>query len=268
MSPFVAACQTAVEDLDIGANMATLRDRLDSLSARVDLAVFPEYSLTGFLPDRRMYDHAISPDGPVGTEVQQLAADHNLALVVGGVHCTGEDLYNATFYVGPDGDVSVYHKRHLWRDENAVLTPGDDLVTVETPAGTAGLLTGYDLFFVEDSAAYSTPEIDLLIVSAAWPDIHSDAWPLLVRARAIDGIRWVVAADRTGKHTHPDTPPVLFTGRSMVASPNGDVYKRLDRSARTLVTDLDPEMLEDYRDATDIYHTPEHTDNESPRSEL
>jgi (R)-amidase len=268
MCPVVAVCQTPVTDLDVGANLATLRDRLDALSARIDLAVFPEYSLTGFVPDRRMHDIAISPDGPVGAELATLAIDHDIGLVVGGVECTGEGLYNATFYVGPDGDATVYHKRHLWRDENAILSPGDAFVTVETPVGTAGMMTCYDLNFVGDSAAYVDSDVELLIVPAAWPETYSELWALLVRARAIDGVRWVLAANRTGKRTHPDAEEVTYAGRSMVARPNGGVYKSLDRGERTLVVDLDPEMLADHRDLAGIYDEVDVGETDRRRSEL
>jgi predicted amidohydrolase len=84
------------------------------------------------------------------------------------------------------------------------LTPGGDRVVVETPVGRAGLVTCYDLNFVAESAAFADEHVDALLATGAWPAAHGDNWRLLVRARALDGVRWVVAAGRTVGSVDPD----------------------------------------------------------------
>jgi len=253
-TPTVAACQTDVADLDPAANLAAVGERLAALDDdAVDIALFPEYALTGFVADERVHDAALARDG---TELDRLAAyagDHDLAVLAGFVEDTGDDdddgqYYNTVAYVTPDGDRTCYRKRHLWAGESAVLAAGDDAVTVDTPAGEAGLVTCYDLNFVEVSAAFARERVDALLVVGAWPGAYSENWRLLLRARALDGVRWVVGCGRTGRRDLPDAPAVDYAGRSAVVRPDGAVSRALNRDERTLVAELDPGILAEQRE--------------------
>ena len=249
MPPTVAACQLAIDDLDVAANLTAVESRLADLPDAVDIAVFPEYTLTGFVPDDHITEAALSIDGHEIGRLQDLAAAHATALAAGFVEADGDDLYNTTAYVTPDGEVTRYRKRHLWDREAEILTPGNDLVTVETRAGTAGILTCYDLNFVADSAAL-VGKVDALFVGGAWPAAYSENWRLLLRARALDGVRWVVGAGRTGRREPTDdtTDAVAYAGRSMVIRPDGGIHAALDRREDDLVADLDPDTLAAHRE--------------------
>lgn len=251
--PTVAACQADVADLDPDANVATLRERVTALPEAVDVALFPEQFLTGFVPDDRMTDAAIRTDGAELDTVRDCAAANDLALLVGYVEDAGGDLYNAVGYVRPDGTTTVYRKRHLWGGELEVLTPGEERVTVETPLGETGLVTCYDLNFVDDSAAFTARNVDALFVVGAWPAAHAENWRLLVRARALDGVRWAVACGRTGRRDTPDARTATYAGRSMVARPNGSVHTALADDERDLVASLDPAELRYHRERIGVH---------------
>lgn len=251
--PTVAACQTTVADLDPAANLTTLRERVAALPEAVGAALFPEQFLTGFVPDDRMAEAAVRTDGDELDAVRECAAEYEVALLVGYVEVADEDLYNTVAYVRPDGETTTYRKRHLWGGELEVLTPGEERVTVETPLGTTGLVTCYDLNFVADSAAFTEERIDALFVVGAWPAAHSENWRLLVRARALDGVRWAVAAGRTGRREVADAPPATYAGRSMVARPNGSVRAALADAERDLVVSVDPEEMAYHRKRVGIY---------------
>ena len=260
MPPTVAACQLAVADLDPAANLAAVESRIHGLAESVDIAIFPEYALTGFVPDDRVADAALRADGDRISRLHDLAAAREMALLVGFVERDGDKLYNAMAYLAPDGSRTRYRKRHLWGREAEVLTAGDDLVTVETPVGTAGILTCYDLNFVADSAELADREVDALFVGGAWPAAYSENWRLLLRARALDGVRWVVGAGRTGRRSVPDrdaaastdgdtaTDAVAYAGRSAVVRPDGGIHAALDRREDDLVAELDPDTLAAHRE--------------------
>jgi (R)-amidase len=251
--PTVAACQLDVADLDVDTNLDRVRERVAGLPDRVDVAAFPEQTLTGFVADERIHEAAISRDGEAIDALHDLAATHDSHLLVGYVERDGENHYNATAYVTPDGNRTVYRKRHLWAGEERVLTPGEDLVTVETPAGTAGILTCYDLNFVGDSAALTGKRVEFLLVVGAWPGSYSENWTLLVRSRALDGVRWALGASRTGRRDVEDARTVEYAGRSLVARPDGGVGQQLDRGERDLVADLDREVLATQRSLVGVY---------------
>ena len=249
----VAACQIPIEDLNVDRNRSRVRECVTGLPAAVDLAVFPEHTLTGFVPDERIRAAALPRAGEAIDELSSLAAGQGVALAVGFVEDAGDQYHNAVAYVRPEGDLTIYRKRHLWAGERDLLMPGCERVTVETPVGTAGVLTCYDLNFVEDSAALAREDVTALLVTGAWPAAYSENWRLLLRARALDGVRWTIGANRTGTRDTPDTEPVTFGGRSMVARPDGGVHRCLDRGERALVTELDPAVLARQRDLIGVF---------------
>lgn len=252
MPPTVAACQMGVADLDVESNLETVLNRVDGMPDRVDVACFPELALTGFVPDERIVGAAVSRDGPELERLREAAADAGTDLLVGFVERAGE-CYNAAAYLSADGERTVYRKRRLWAGERAVLEAGDDLVTLETPLGSAGVLTCYDLNFVRDSAALVDERVDALLVVGAWPATHAANWRLLVRARALDGVRWAVGAGRTGRRDVEGAHTVDYAGRSLVARPDGGVRAALDTAERDLVADLDPDVLARQRDLVGVY---------------
>lgn len=243
----VAACQIAVSDLDPAANVETILAQIEALPPNVELAVFPEYALTGFVADARVHASALDSDGPMLDRIAKAAETAGMAVVVGYLEASDDGRYNALAYLPPDGDRTVYRKRHLWGDERDIVTPGVDRVTVDSPIGSTGLVTCYDLNFVAESAAFTDPPVDALLVAGAWPGEYAANWDLLLRARALDGVRWVVGAGRTGERTIPGTEPRTYAGRSAIVRPDGTIAGRLNRSERALIQDLDPAVLAEQR---------------------
>jgi predicted amidohydrolase len=259
----------AVADLDVDANLSAIRARLADLPPETDVAIFPEYALTGFVADERVRAAAITRDADALADLREAATAAEIAVLVGFVEDAGDAYYNAAAYLTPDGGghdeaagTTVYRKRHLWASEKEVLEPGSERVTVETPVGTTGLLTCYDLNFVGESAAFARPEVDALFVVGAWPAAHSQNWKLLLRARALDGVRWVVGAGRTGEKTVGDSTegtvdaPTRYAGRSRVVRPDGSVQAGLNRGERDLVAELDPAVLAECREFIPVHEEP------------
>ena len=54
----------SVADLAVETNLKTVLERVAGLPDRVDIACFPELTLTGFVPDERAVTAAVSPGGP------------------------------------------------------------------------------------------------------------------------------------------------------------------------------------------------------------
>lgn len=266
-TPTVAACQMAVTDLDVAANLDAVVERATDLPPETDVALFPEYALTGFVADERVRSAALARDGDALARLQGVADETGTALLVGFVEDAGEACYNAVAYLDPDGTATVYRKRHLWGGEADVLAHGNERVTVETPVGTTGLLTCYDLNFVGESAAFARREVDALFVAGAWPAAHSENWRLLLRARALDGVRWVVGAGRTGEKSLADSADsasdaatatatdaeTTYAGRSLVVRPDGSVAAGLNRGERDLIADLDPGVLAECREFIPVH---------------
>lgn len=253
MAPTVALCQMAVEDLEVQSNLETVQARLSDLPTRTDVACFPELAITGFVPDDRLADVAVSSDGEVLDRLRELAARNDLDVLIGFAERANGTLFNSSAYVAADGSVATYRKRHRWGDERRIFARGEDRRVLETPLGRTGLLTCYDLNFVQESAALADARIEVLLVVGAWPANHVQNWRLLVRARALDGVRWAVGVARTGRRDVAKVPVSEYAGHSLVARPDGSVHAELGTESRNLVVDLDPSILERQRETIGIF---------------
>lgn len=252
-----------VSDLDVERNVGRIRERVAALPDQVDVAVFPEYALTGFVADERVREAALDRAAAID-RLSTIADENDVAVVAGyaerasvgsGDTERADEVYNATAYVPPNhnekgsaAEAAVYRKRHLWGKEEEYVTPGAERVVVDTPAGSTGLLTCYDLNFVAESAWFTDRAVDALFVPGAWPAAHAANWRLLLRARALDGVRWVVGAGRTGSATEgKDEGDHQYAGNSLVARPDGRVGAELGREERDLIVTLGRETLETQR---------------------
>ena len=263
--PTVAVPQIPVDDLAVERNLDRLSNRVAALSDRVDVAVFPEYALTGFVDDDRLRAAALERETAL-SRLSAVAADNDVALTAGYAERDGDELFNATAYVPPSGRSSpggreaqdgearptVYRKRHLRAEEAERVAAGAERVVVDTPAGRTGLLTCYDLNFVAESAWFADRAVDALFVTGAWPAAHAQNWRLLLRARALDGVRWVVGAGRTGRAgasaDGDRTDRRRYAGNSLAARPDGRVAAELGRGERDLTVTLDRDVLADQRE--------------------
>lgn len=253
MVPTVALCQMAVDDLDVHGNIETVQARLSDLPPRTDVACFPELAITGFVPDDRLADVAVRTDGEVVDRLRELAARNDIDVLIGFAERANGKLFNASAYVAADGRLATYRKRHRWGDEQRMFTRGEDRRVLETRLGRTGLLTCYDLNFVQESAALTDARIEVLLVVGAWPANHTQNWRLLVRARALDGIRWTVGVARTGCRDVANAPVSAYAGQSLVARPDGAVHAELGTEPQNLVVDLDPSILERQRETIGIF---------------
>ena len=265
--PTVAVPQVPVDDRRVHADLDRLQRRAADLPTDVDLAVFPEYALTGFAADERLREAALSRDA-ARERLESVAEAADAAVIAVYAERDGEGVYNATAYVPPPGrsgddsaaesdadatadhgGFTVYRKRHLWGEEGEWVESGGDRVVVETPAGPTGLLTCYDLNCVAESAWFAERAVDALAVAGAWPADHAANWRLLCRARALDGVRWVVGAGRTGSSGgERAADESTYAGGSLVARPDGSVAAELAREPATLTATLDRETLSAQRD--------------------
>ncbi|MGC8839221.1 MAG: nitrilase-related carbon-nitrogen hydrolase, partial [Anaerolineae bacterium] len=116
--------------------------------------------------------------------------------------------------------LGAYRKIHLiplFR-EDQYLYPGDAPVLVEFPWGKAGLAICYDLRFPELFRAYALGGAVVTFLVAEWPRERIAHWRVLVQARAIENLAFVVACNCTGSDESG-----TFGGHSLVVGPWGEV---------------------------------------------
>ena len=161
-----------------------------------------------------------------------------------------ERVYGACPVYGPDGTQhAIYRKIHLFDvklpdreesyQESWSMFPGDDVVSVDTPAGTVGLTICYDLRFPEHFRRLVDAGASVFTVPSAFTRVTGAAhWRSLLRARAIENLAYVIAAGQYGDH--PDGRSTY--GHSTIIDPWGRVLAEQADGNCVVAADLDPEM--------------------------
>lgn len=187
--------------------------------------------------------------------IQDFLADKARTLrawIVGGtvpVFATRERVYARCALYNPDGRrVAYYDKIHLFDvqvnaagesyHESSRTEPGTKPVVVSTPFGKLGLAVCYDLRFPELFRQLQAAGATLFAVPSAFTRTTGERhWSLLVRARAVENLSFVVAAAQAGQHTNGRET----WGHSMVVDPWGEVLsERKTDDAGVVMAALDP----------------------------
>jgi len=178
------------------ANCALLEEKLQHLINQTDVVVLPEMFSTGF----SMNEHGAEiGQGPV-IKWLKLMANRLNALVVGSIKCKeNNQFFNRFVAVTPNGENFIYDKKHLFRmgGEEKFYTAGTENRIISYKNWNISLFVCYDLRFPVWSRNVDLA-YDLAIYVANWPAVRSNAWNILLRARAIENLSYVVGVNRIG----------------------------------------------------------------------
>jgi len=136
-------------------------------------------------------------------------------------------------------DVDVPGKPGETYRESTHVAPGREVVLVDTPAGRVGLSVCYDMRFPELYRRLSAGGAEVLVMPAAFTVPTGRAhWEMLLRARAVENLCYVVAAAQSGVHpngreTYGDSLIIDYWGRVLTRLPRGSgvVSAPIDREA-------------------------------------
>ena len=106
-----------------------------------------------------------------------------------------------------------------------------------------GVQICYDLRFPE-IFQLASPQAELIVVPANWPEDRVEHFKTLLKARAIENQCYIAGINRVG---HARTS--LYSGDSMIVDPLGRELAHGGRTEELLVADLDLEMVRKYRAA-------------------
>ncbi|MGQ0383127.1 MAG: carbon-nitrogen hydrolase family protein [Gammaproteobacteria bacterium] len=241
-APVVAAVQMSSR-ADVAQNLAEARRLLErARAAGACLAVLPEnFCFMGRGEAERRAIVEPDGDGPVQRAMSAAARELGLWIVAGtqpiAVPGDARPANACIVYDAAGRRVARYDKIHLFdvdlpggREnyrESANAAPGAKAVTVDTPAGRLGLSVCYDLRFPELYRKLVSEGAEILSVPSAFTGPTGRAhWEVLLRARAVENLSFVVAAAQTGIHdndreTYGDSLIADFWGRVLARQPRG-----------------------------------------------
>ncbi|MBS1581029.1 MAG: amidohydrolase [Bacteroidetes bacterium] len=238
----VTLVQSMLHWEDATANRAMFTEKLGPLAGTTDLIVLPEMFTTGF---SMKSDRLAEPmDGPTLAWMRAQAKATG-AVLYGSVIITEQGRsHNRGLFVRPDGSVTHYDKRHLFRmaEEQRHYAPGTERVIVELHGWRLLLQVCYDLRF--PVFARSRGDYDAILYVACWPEVRRYPWSQLLIARAIENQAYVVGVNRVGM----DGAGLHYTGDSVVLDPKGQPVRALDAGKEEVATvRLDRAMQEEFR---------------------
>jgi deaminated glutathione amidase len=241
---------------DFERNLATA-DRLtrEAAKAGADLIVLPEKWPALGTPEQTIA--AAEPfDGPILAWATGIAKELGIDLVAGSFSekTDAERGANTSLHVGPDGELKAsYRKIHMFDvevggrvyKESEHEAPGEEIVLSETANGLGlGLTICYDVRFPELYRILAVKGAEIVTVPAAFTFATTrDHWEILLRARAIEGQAFVVAANQIGEHA----AGIRSGGRSMIVDPWGVVLATAPDVETFVVADLDLERQKEIR---------------------
>lgn len=222
------------------------------------LIVLPECFAQFGLSERER-TAAAEPDGggPMQNFLAEQARKNSVWLVGGTVPLRGNDARRARgaclVYDQQGARVARFDKIHLFDvqvgeseqyHESEYTEPGAELVIVDSPVGRLGLAVCYDLRFPELFRSMALQHVDVFAVPSAFTAVTGKAhWELLVRARAVENLSYVIAAAQGGYHANGRET----YGDSMIVDPWGNVLDRLPRGSGVVLAGIDLDKLRNTR---------------------
>ena len=251
----LASSKVAAVQMNSGNDVATNLVRAGELVKRAidsgaEFIVLPE--VFAFIGHTLTEQIGIGEDEGVGVIQEFLASQaqtHSVWLVGGTFPLRSpqaDKVYAACALYNPQGNcVAMYRKMHLFdvhvRDaaedysESSVFMSGDEIVVVDTPFGRCGLAVCYDLRFPELFRAMLDRGVEFIVLPAAFTETTGKAhWEALLRARAVENLAYVIAANQTGCHVNGRSD----WGHSMVVDPWGRVLVELERDEGVAIAQL------------------------------
>ncbi|MDH5229231.1 MAG: carbon-nitrogen hydrolase family protein [Gammaproteobacteria bacterium] len=255
----VAAIQMA-SGPNVGANLIEA-DRLISraVDAGAELVVLPEnFAHMGVSEQEKLKFAEDEGSGKIQDFLKEKSQKLGVWIVGGTLPMKCQDpnkVRAACLVIDNKGkQVARYDKIHLFDvavpdaeesyAESTAIEPGSETVVIDTPIGKMGVAVCYDLRFPELFRQMHDQGVEVFAVPSAFTAITGRAhWEIIVRARAVENLSFVVAAAQGGYHvsgreTHGD---------SMIVDPWGNVLDRLQRGSGFVIAELDLKRLKSIR---------------------
>jgi len=255
----IAAIQMA-SGPNVGANLLTAERLItDAAHAGAGLVVLPEnFAFMGKTEQDKLALSEKEGEGPMQDFLVQIAKRLGIWVVGGTVPLAAENPNKiraaCMVYDDQGNQVARYDKIHLFDanlvetnerySESETIESGEGAVVLDSPFGRLGIAICYDLRFPEMFRSMLDEGMEILALPASFTALTGKAhWDVLVRARAIENLCYVIAAAQGGFHINGRETH----GHSMVVGPWGTTLAEIPTGAGAITAPLDLDGLASIR---------------------
>lgn len=240
---------------ELWRNLATV-DRLLKIAAGEDcrLAVLPEnFAFVGGADIDKLAHAEEEGSGPIQEYLRDAATRYGLWIVAGSLPLRSAQAgrcFGASMVFDDKGGLrGCYRKIHLFDvdlpesrqryRESATMAQGGDVVAVDSVIGRLGLSICYDVRFPELYRQLANDGAVAFSIPAAFTSVTGAAhWHVLLRARAIENLAYVIAPGQFGQHPNGRNT----YGHSLIVDPWGRVLAEQAFGEAVIVAGLDMAM--------------------------
>ncbi|MEM0343303.1 MAG: carbon-nitrogen hydrolase family protein [Thermoplasmata archaeon] len=229
---------------DKEGNLRRMRDIVRRTRGKI--VIFPELSLTGYLPRDDLFRQAETMNGPTVRSVLRLAKTTKKDIIFG---CPMRDdrvpglVYNSCLLASGKGRLFRYDKMYLPTfgpfEEKVFFAEGRSAVVGEGLHAKLGLMVCYDMFFPELAKLETLMGAQIVVNISAAPTTSMPFFRRVMPARAIENGVFVAYCNLVGVHGS-----LVFSGGSVLLSPRGEEIIR--------AKDLEEDVVEAQIDLSDI----------------
>ena len=257
----VAALQM-VSTADVEENLTSAGELIRrAADQQAQLAILPEFfPIIGKDEQAKIRHQEPYGGGPLQEFLAANARRYAIWVMGGSIPITTGDtgrVYNTCLLFNPDGVCTArYDKMHLFDvrvgggnesyNESKTMLAGERVVVAETPFGNIGMSICYDLRFPELYRQMLAREVVILTVPSAFTETTGRKhWELLLKARAVENLCFVIAPNQGGQHS--DTRRTW--GHSMIIDPWGEILGLLEFGTGLVCAELDLSRQRELRDS-------------------
>ncbi len=233
----------------------------EAVKSGAKLIALPEnFALMGESEFDKIKQKELDGEGPIQNFLASTALKYSVWIIGGTVPLAAEDenkIRAACLVYNDRGErVARYDKVHLFDvsvpdtdeeyRESDTIESGDEPIVVKTPFGCLGVAVCYDLRFPEFFRRMARQGMEILVIPSAFTaETGAAHWELLLRARAIENLCYVVAPNQGGFHINGRQT----YGHSMIIDPWGVMLDCHNSGSGFVCAEIDIERLQKIRTA-------------------
>jgi nitrilase len=245
---------------NVGANLLEAEKLIaEAAKQGAKLVALPEnFAIMGMNEFDKVKEKEIDGQGDIQDFLAHSAKKHQVWIVGGTVPLVADDenkIRAACLVYNDQGErVARYDKVHLFDVsvpdtdekyfESNSIEAGFKSAIIETPFGKIGLGICYDLRFPEFFRKLVREGAEIIIVPSAFTaETGAAHWEILLRARAIENLCYVIAPNQGGFHVNGRKT----FGHSMIVDPWGGILDCHKTGAGVVCAEIDKQRLEKVR---------------------